>query len=243
MSLVADLKILYHLALAPIRGRTHQERLESFYAPQAVAYDSIRKHLLHGREDLYQKLADYPANIWVEMGGGTGSTLELLGERIRGLEQVHLVDLSPSLLRVAEERIARMGWTNVTVHVEDVTTFTPPVSADVVTFSYSLTMIPDWFVALDNARRILKPGGIVAAVDYYVSRNHPAPGFVRHGRWTRTYGPTMFAKNNVAPSPDHVPYLHHYFEPVFFEERQAKIRWMPWAAVPYYLFIGRKPLG
>jgi S-adenosylmethionine-diacylgycerolhomoserine-N-methlytransferase len=53
----------------------------------------------------------------------------------------------------------------------------------------------------------------------------------------------MFAKNNVSPSPDHVPYLHHYFEPVFFEERQGRIRWLPLATVPYYLFIGRKPMN
>jgi len=30
--------------------------------------------------------------------------------------------------------------------------------------------IPDWFLAIDNALRILKPGGIIAVVDFYVSR-------------------------------------------------------------------------
>jgi len=34
---------------------------------------------------------------------------------------------------------------------------TDPV--DVVTFSYSLSMMPDWLAALDNAKRILRPGG------------------------------------------------------------------------------------
>ena len=32
-------------------------------------------------------------------------------------------------------------------------------TVDVVTFSYALTMIPDWRAAIRNAFRMLKPGG------------------------------------------------------------------------------------
>ena len=31
-------------------------------------------------------------------------------------------------------------------------------------FSYTLSMIPDWFAALENARRLLKPGGTIGVV-------------------------------------------------------------------------------
>ena len=42
----------------------------------------------------------------------------------------------------------------------DATTFQPDAGkADVVTFSYSLTMIPDWFAAIDNALAMLRPAG------------------------------------------------------------------------------------
>ena len=51
---------------------------------------------------------------------------------------------------------------------------------DVVTFSYSLTMIPDWFLAVDHAWRLLRPGGTIGVVDFYVSRKHPDPGWRRH---------------------------------------------------------------
>ena len=50
----------------------------------------------------------------------------------------------------------------------DATRFRPPEgAADVVTFSYSLTMIPDWFAALENAAAMLKPGGTIGVVDFY----------------------------------------------------------------------------
>ena len=39
MTLRSDLKILYHLALRPIRGRDHAQRMEDFYRGQAEHYD------------------------------------------------------------------------------------------------------------------------------------------------------------------------------------------------------------
>lgn len=241
MSIVADLKVLYRLAFAPIRGNTHQERLESFYSGQADAYDAFRKKLLHGREELYQALQTPADGVWVEMGAGTGSNLEYLGERIRMLKQMHLVDLSPSLLRIAAERIQRQGWSSARTHVEDVTTFALPESADVVTFSYSLTMIPDWFAAIENAMRLLKPGGILGVVDFYVARKHPPAGFAKHSWWTRSFWPLWFGNDNVHPNPDHIPYLHRHFEPAYFAERRGRVPWLPFVTAPYYVFVGRKP--
>ena len=54
MGFFSDLKVLYHLALKPVRGKNHAERMESFYGGQAEAYDDFRKRLLKGREDLLE---------------------------------------------------------------------------------------------------------------------------------------------------------------------------------------------
>ena len=43
MKLFADLKILYHMALKPVRGKDHAARLESFYSGQAKNYDDFKK--------------------------------------------------------------------------------------------------------------------------------------------------------------------------------------------------------
>jgi len=43
MGFFSDLKVLYHLALKPVRGKSHAERMESFYGGQAEAYDDFRK--------------------------------------------------------------------------------------------------------------------------------------------------------------------------------------------------------
>ncbi len=241
MGLLSDLKILYHMALKPVRGKDHAARLESFYAGQAAGYDDFRKRLLKGRRELWEQIDAPDGGLWVDMGGGTGANLENFGDRLARLRKVLVVDLSPSLLKVARERSEKHGWTNVEAIEADATTFQPSDGpADVVTFSYSLTMIPDWFAAIDNALAMLRPGGLVGVVDFYVSRKYPAEGMVRHGSLRRAFWPFWFNQDNVYPSPDHIPYLHRHFERVHFSQHRAKVPYLPLARSPYYLFVGRK---
>ena len=239
MNLTKRLKVLYRLAAAPVHGATHGERMENFYRTQAESYDATRPKILHGRDQLIELIPIPDQGVWVELGSGTGISLEFLGNRAECLQQVHLVDLAPSLMDIARQRIDRLGLTNVHTHLEDAAAFTPPVHADVVVCSYALTMIPNWFAAIDNAARMLKPGGLIAVVDFYVSRTHPEEGRTRHSWHYRTYAPTMFAKNNVHPSPDHIDYLHHHFEPVHFSEHREGV-YGRWLTAAYYHFIGRR---
>ena len=242
MSLSSDLKIIYHMLFTRGRGKDHAERMDHFYSGQADGYDDFRKRLLKGREEMMQAVPVPEGGVWVDMGGGTGANLEFIGENIPRLGRVYTVDLATSLLKVAGQRFEKHGWNHVSPVEADATLFTPEEGfADVVTFSYSLTMIPDWFAAIDNALRILKPGGIIGVVDFYVSRKWAADGFKRHGWLRRSYMPVHFATDNVFLSPDHVPYLHKHFEPVEFQECLARIPYFPIMKAPYYIFLGRKP--
>ncbi|HZN35702.1 MAG TPA: class I SAM-dependent methyltransferase [Pirellulaceae bacterium] len=241
MSFASDLKILYHLALKPVRGKDHAARMENFYSGQAEAYDDFRKRLLKGRQELWNLIPPPAGGTWIDMGGGTGGNLDYFGDSIHNLGKVYVLDLSHSLLEVAKKRIAAKGWTNVETVEADATTYQPPSGpVDVVTFSYSLTMIPDWFAALENALAMLKPGGTIGVVDFYVSRKFASDGLARHGWMTRTFWPAWFAMDNVFPSPDHVPFLQRHFDVVHFQEHRAKVPYIPLSRVPYYLFVGRK---
>jgi S-adenosylmethionine-diacylgycerolhomoserine-N-methlytransferase len=175
------------------------------------------------------------------MGGGTGANLEAVGPSLSTLRQATVVDLSPSLLKVADQRVKDRGWTNVRTEVADATAWQPPEQVDVVTFSYSLTMIPDWFAAIDNAYRMLKPGGLIGVVDFYVARKYPETGRKSHRWFTRIAVPAWFHTDNVFLTSDHVPYLHRKFEPVSFHESSSRIPYLPFHA-PYYRFVGRKPV-
>jgi S-adenosylmethionine-diacylgycerolhomoserine-N-methlytransferase len=239
MSLGRDLRVLWHLALAPVRGGTHAERLASFYAGQAEDYDEFRRRLLHGREELLGSLQVPPGGRWLDMGGGTGANLDHAPWRDRCAE-VTVVDLCEPLLAQCRRRVASRGWGNVSVVGGDATAYVAQSPVDLVTFSYSLTMIPDWFAAIDRAWQNLRPGGQIAVVDFFVSRKYPEAGQTRHGWFTRSLLPVWFATDNVHPSRDHIPYLQRRFETVRLEERLAPMPYVPLWRAPYYLFVGRK---
>lgn len=242
MAFFSDMKVLYHMLVKPVRGDNHAERMESFYGGQANAYDDFRRRLLKGREELWQELPRPEGGIWVDMGGGTGSNIEYLADDIDKLGSVYVVDLSESLLKVATERFEERGWTNAKAVAADATRFRPPEgTADVVTFSYSLTMIPDWFAAIENALAMLKPGGLIGVVDFYVGRKYPAEGLKKHRWLARTLWQPWFATDNVFPSPDHLPFLRHHFDQVYLVEERNRMPYVPLLKTPYYQFIGRKP--
>lgn len=241
-TLGSDLKILWHIVARKATGRTHEERLESFYQGQAGGYDAFRRRMLHGRDELFQKLTAVPGGTWVDLGAGTGENAERWGDRLSQFQHCYLVDLSSSLLKIADQRIAARGWTNVSTVHADATKFLPPTGqADLVTMSYSLTMIPDWFAALEQARRMLKPGGTIGIVDFFVSRKYPADQLIKH-RWSsRTFWQLWFQSDNVFLSPDHIPFLQSHFETELLEQHRGKLPYLPLVRAPYYFFIGRRP--
>src|SRR5437016_1274430 len=135
MGFASDLRILYHLALKPVRGKDHAARMENFYSGQAAAYDDFRKRLLKGRQELWNLIPLPEGGTWIDMGGGTGANLDYFGERISRLNKIYVLDLSHSLLEIANTRSIAKGWTNVETVEADATTYRPPSGpVDVVTF-------------------------------------------------------------------------------------------------------------
>ena len=237
---LADARVLLRLVRGQPRRGSLAERLQAFYAPQAEHYDAFRERLLHGRAELMSLLAPAPGDRVVELGAGTGRNLEFLGERVATLGQVDLVDLCPALLEQARGRTRHHA--NVRVIEADAVTYRPEQPAECVYLSYALTMIPDWCGAIGNALAMLKPGGILGVVDFYVSEPVPAPGLARHGAFTRWFWPRWFGHDGVYPNPDHVGTLGRLLPDHRLMEGRAPVPYLPGLRVPYYLFVGRTPL-
>jgi S-adenosylmethionine-diacylgycerolhomoserine-N-methlytransferase len=93
-----------------VKGKTQQERLESFYISQAHLYDSYRYRMLHGRLPMVKAMPAPKGGIWVDMGGGTGSNLEFFGTNLQHWGRVVVLDLCPSLAEAAKKRIRERHW-------------------------------------------------------------------------------------------------------------------------------------
>ncbi|GES57401.1 sialidase [Aspergillus terreus] len=263
------LKFIYATFLKPHEkgGNSQQDALESFYKTQAGVYDATRKRLLCGREDMLGLVAAQLKHkvenketkagkpIWVDIGGGTGYNIEAMSRFLpvnKFFSQVYLVDLSPSLCEVARERFQRLGWKNVSVVCQDARTFRLPDSsvdpratnagADIITMSYSLSMIPDYYSVVDSLTSLMKPSGLLGVCDFYVqsivdvsSRNYIGGAFNRHVNYlSRVFWRAWFDVDRVSLEAARRDYLEYRFGTVISASERNYLL----GGIPYYIFIG-----
>lgn len=241
-SIISELRTVWQLIAPRTYQDDHTSRMETFYAGQESGYDRFRERLLLGRDDLMKTLPIPPSGTLIDMGGGTGRNIEWLEERLPELQAVTIVDLCEPLLRIARRRITKLNWWNVSAVLGDAATFpVPRGSVDAISFSYSLTMIPNWIDAVEHAYELLRPGGSIGVVDFYVSHKWPNIRSRRHSRFTRWFWPAWFSHSNVFPNPAHLALLQKRFKTVRLDERFARVPYLCGLKAPYYLFIGTKP--
>ena len=237
-SFYTDLQVLYALWFAKIKGNNYQEKLESFYNKQASLYDSYRCRMLHGRQPLIVEMSAKKNDVWVDFGGGTGSNLEFFGKNVTDFKDVTIVDITPSLVKVAKERIAKNNWSNVNIVLGDVTDqhlsgLPKEGTVDIITISYALTMIPNWKDALSNAKRLLKPNGCIAICDFTVDSS----------QWSisQRFWKKLFSLDHVMLNKEHIDYLQDNFECVSHDVNYGTFPYVPGVfKCPYYVFIGKK---
>ncbi|KAL8691537.1 MAG: hypothetical protein Q9218_003261 [Villophora microphyllina] len=209
--------------------------------------------------------------VWVDIGGGTGYNIEAMHAYLdvpTFFAAVFLVDLSPSLCDVARKRFDRLGW-DVNVICEDAHTFRLEdhlgtlsdarpasgkliesgksgaeytINADVITMSYSLSMIPDYYNVVDSLITLLAPTGIIGVVDFYVQsiietsgRNYIGGSFNRHVNWlSRVFWRAWFDCDRVSLEGARRDYLEYRFgTKKTLDERNYLL-----GGIPYYIFLG-----
>ncbi|KAI4855483.1 hypothetical protein E4T45_03076, partial [Aureobasidium sp. EXF-8846] len=184
---------------------------------------------------------------------------------------VYLVDFSPSLCQVARTRFARLGWKNVKVVCQDARTFklsdyedghnddsavfsigksaldessaADRVGADLLTMSYSLSMIPEFHPVVDSLANLLAPNGIMGVVDFYVqnqiqfqSRNYVGGVIDRHCMWiSRIFWAAWFEMDRVFLDSSRRDYLEYKFGTVLTVNARNHFFGF---RIPYYVWIG-----
>ncbi|KAK9463043.1 uncharacterized protein V1516DRAFT_671814 [Lipomyces oligophaga] len=238
-----------------------QAALESFYQGQASIYDITRSTLLQGREMMLELAAAHldsktsfsavagskPKPVWIDIGGGTGWNIEKMNsyKKLSEFRAVYLIDLSPSLCAVARDRFAANNWKNVHVVCADATAFSLPddiKTADLVTMSYSLSMIPMFYAAIDRIERILSADGIVGVVDFYAQstatlcgRTNLGGELLRHVNWlSRTFWRLWFEFDRVYLDSSRRDYLEYQFGTIKTINSRNKML----GRIPYYIWLG-----
>lgn len=181
------------------------ERMDSMYRYQRYFYDATRKFYLLGRDQLLDRIDADGALSVVEIGCGTGRNLEILASR-RPERHYYGLDASAEMLETAAAKLSSEEITNVRLETalagdfHHRLTFGRPEPFDAAFFSYSISMIPDWRSAFQNAIANVRPGGAIYIVDFYDQQGLPV-WFQRLLKW-------WLSKFHVRFWDELMPYLH-----------------------------------
>lgn len=111
----------------------------------------------------------------LDLGSGTGYPAILAAQTVGVDGSVVGIDLAEQMLKVAGQKAASLGLTNVTFRAGDVTTLPfESASFDAVTSRFCLMFLPEIPKAAAEIARVLKPGGWLAAAVWSASEKNPS---------------------------------------------------------------------
>ncbi|MCB1062866.1 MAG: ubiquinone/menaquinone biosynthesis methyltransferase [Verrucomicrobiae bacterium] len=141
---------------------------EKHFAESAPRYDIATRALSFGQDAAWKRklIASLPAiaaPVCVDVACGTGDVTFLLAERYGDGEFIG-VDLTQEMIDLANQR---NQLPTVRFECGEMSQLTmPDASVDILTGSYAIRNAPDLREALAEFRRVLKPGGTLAFLDF-----------------------------------------------------------------------------
>jgi S-adenosylmethionine-diacylgycerolhomoserine-N-methlytransferase len=188
-----------------LQSVNQRERLNRLYRFQRHFYDLTRRFFLFGRDDLLEQMDISDGDHVLEVGCGTGRNLLFLARR-HPRAKFYGIDASDQMLKTAAAKfdandmqktiVLRQGLAE---RLDAEKNFALDEPFDVVFFSYTLSMIPDWRAAVDAALSSLKPEGSLYVVDFGDGRGLPG--------WFYRLLKTWLGLFDVRPRPELLGYL------------------------------------
>ena len=180
----------------------------------APGWEREREHvgraLAPATEWMLDRLALRPGATVLELAAGPGDAGLLAAARVAPGGVVIVSDRSPAMVAAAARRAAALGIENVHPRALDMEAIDlPPASVDAALCRCGLMLVPDPGCALAEARRVLRPGGRVAAVVW---------GAAEHNPWATALWDAVEQVTNLPPAAPGGPGMFALAEPGRLQE-------------------------
>jgi demethylmenaquinone methyltransferase/2-methoxy-6-polyprenyl-1,4-benzoquinol methylase len=156
----------------------HATAVRELFERIAPRYDVLNDLLSAGLHRQWKRALVLDLNVragerFLDLCCGTGDLTLLLAERVRPGGEVWGLDAAAAPLALARQRAARQPWLPVRwLQGDAMATELPDGWADGATMAYGLRNLADPAAGLRELRRVLRPGGRAAVLDFH----RPDPG-------------------------------------------------------------------
>lgn len=130
---------------------------ERYVVPCLISKACASKPIMKQRE----KIVPQAEGVVLELGCGSGTNFGYYDES--KVTRLHALEPSPGMMTRARDAAHQLGLSDRTDFIEAGAEATPieTDSVDTAIITFVLCTIPDWRAALEETRRVLKPGGRV----------------------------------------------------------------------------------
>jgi len=244
-----SLKMILH-PLTAGKVKAHGDKMSKFYASQAIGYDAVRESMLVSRPEMMSALGPIKQGYtWLDVGGGTGRNVHYMRAQLDLFEQIIILDICPELLEIGKEnarksftpeQCERISWICLDINSPFLHTQLNKVvgreivSFDCITFSYSLSMIPKWELALKSAHSLLSECGrlIVSDFDTYSESGNGVSDFLIR---------TWYAQDGVRIDAKTREVINDIYHEKHFEKSFARFQRPLWGVkIPHYVACCKK---
>jgi ubiquinone/menaquinone biosynthesis C-methylase UbiE len=256
-SFVRKMKTTTKMILHPLTAgvvSAHGDKMSAFYASQAKGYDAVRENMLIARPEMMSSFGPITkGHTWLDVGGGTGRNVHFLKAQLDLFERIVVLDICPELLAIGEvnarktfspEQCEKIRWVCLDINSQNVRALLAPHlrndltrGFDVITFSYSLSMIPKWEEALESAKSLMSAEGrlLVADFDTYTEKGDSIKDFLIK-TWYKQDGVRIEAKSREVITTK-------VFSPAKYTITVARFqRKLLGVSIPHYVACCRRPM-
>jgi ubiquinone/menaquinone biosynthesis C-methylase UbiE len=254
-SLIRKVKTTTKMILHPLtagRVNAHGDKMSSFYAAQAKGYDAVRENMLVARPEMMSGFGPIKQgkHTWLDVGGGTGRNLHYLRAQLGLFERIVVLDICPELLEIGQEnarvsftpeQCERIHWVCLDINEPDVKTVLATHlqndlsrGFDTISFSYSLSMIPQWEKALQSAKSLMSVDGrvIISDFDTYTAQGKSMKDWIIRS-WYQQDGVRIEAKTRDYIRSDVFPTTQYTVSMARFQKKLMKV------PIPHYVMCCR----